>query len=39
MSGEDKQRIFRSFEQADDNTSRQCGGTGLGLPSVSVWYG
>ncbi|MDR2553462.1 MAG: response regulator [Treponema sp.] len=31
ISPEQKGRLFRSFEQADSNTSRKFGGTGLGL--------
>ncbi|MDR2313181.1 MAG: response regulator [Spirochaetaceae bacterium] len=31
ISPEQQQRLFRSFEQADNNTSRKFGGTGLGL--------
>jgi signal transduction histidine kinase/PAS domain-containing protein len=31
ISEEQKERLFHSFEQADNNTSRKFGGTGLGL--------
>jgi signal transduction histidine kinase/CheY-like chemotaxis protein/PAS domain-containing protein len=31
ISAEQQERLFRSFEQADSNTSRKFGGTGLGL--------
>jgi signal transduction histidine kinase/CheY-like chemotaxis protein len=31
ISEEQKSRLFNSFEQADNNTSRKFGGTGLGL--------
>jgi PAS domain S-box-containing protein len=31
ISPEQQDRLFRSFEQADSNTSRKFGGTGLGL--------
>ncbi|MDR1183259.1 MAG: response regulator [Coriobacteriales bacterium] len=31
ISAEQKERLFRSFEQADSGTSRKFGGTGLGL--------
>ncbi|MDR2052223.1 MAG: response regulator [Treponema sp.] len=31
LSGEQKERLFTSFEQADSGTSRKYGGTGLGL--------
>ncbi|MDR0598818.1 MAG: response regulator [Treponema sp.] len=31
ISPEQKERLFHSFEQADNNTSRKFGGTGLGL--------
>jgi PAS domain S-box-containing protein len=31
ISAEQQDRLFRSFEQADSNTSRKFGGTGLGL--------
>ena len=31
ISAEQKSRLFRSFEQADTDTSRKFGGTGLGL--------
>ncbi|GHU64520.1 hypothetical protein AGMMS49983_10400 [Clostridia bacterium] len=31
ITEEQKSRLFHSFEQADNNTSRQFGGTGLGL--------
>ncbi|MCL2689476.1 MAG: ATP-binding protein [Chitinispirillia bacterium] len=32
ITPEQKQRLFRIFEQADSGTSRKFGGTGLGLP-------
>ena len=31
ITSEQKQHLFKSFEQADSNTSRKFGGTGLGL--------
>ncbi len=31
ISGEQQQKLFRSFEQADNGVSRKYGGTGLGL--------